>query len=150
MKPSHRPKMYTLQDIETARQEAFRLGLRGSALFCSLPIAEVQQCCNGIGAAWMPEASRILLNKRFPVLQTAAMIHDVRYSYGSGTDEDFHNANYELYENGKLLACEKFKWYNPVRYVVIYDARRLARVCDAFGRQAYFAALIRREGKALQ
>ena len=142
--------MYSIQDIKKAREEAFELGLKGSALFCSLPITDVQHCCNGIGAAWMPESSRKLLNKRFPVLQTAAMIHDVRYSHGLGTDQDFHQANEELYENGIILACNKFGWWNPVRYIVIYDARRLARVCNIFGRKAYYDAQIMREGKALQ
>ena len=142
--------MYSIQDIKRAREDAARLKLKGHELFCSLPITEVQHCCNGIGAAWMPTASRQLLNKRFAVLQIAAMIHDVRYSFGNGTDEDFHEANADFSTNGSMLACDKFPWWNPLRYVVIYDARRLAKVCDAFGHKAYYDAQIKREGKALQ
>lgn len=140
--------MYSIQDIKEARKKAAELELKGADLFCSLPITAVQHCCNGIGAAWMPAASRALLNKRFPVLQLAAMIHDVRYSYGTGTDEDFHNANRELYENGVILAKDHYGWWNPIRYVVILDARRLANVCDAFGRKAYFDAQIKQEGES--
>lgn len=132
--------MYSIEDIKKARQQAAELGLKGSLIFCSLPITAVQKCCNGIGAAWMSETSRKILNKRFPVLQTAAMIHDVRYQYGSGTDEDFHQANDELYENGCILAKAKYSWWEPLRYLVMYDAHRLAKVCDAFGRKAYYEA----------
>lgn len=136
---------YSIQDIKNARAQAERLGLRGSALFCSLPILTVREACNGIGADWMPAFARAILNKRFFVLQTAAMIHDVRYEFGDGTDEDFHDANIDFYENGCILAKAGFSWWDPMRYIVMYDARRLAKVCERFGRKAYDEAQAKRK-----
>lgn len=132
---------YTLKEIQDAKELAQELKLKGYELFCSLPDETLQKYCNGIGAEWMPAASRALLDKRFPVIKIAAMIHDIRFNFGDGTDEDFKEANNDLFENGWLLGCHYFPWHSPVRYLVWFDAKRLARVCQKFGRKAYNEAI---------
>lgn len=133
--------MYTLEQILDAREIAAEIPLLGCGRFCVLPIEQVLTICNGIGAEWMPEWSRKLLDKRYYVLRIPAMIHDVDYYFGTGTDTDFHLANAKFHENGKLMARNFYAWYNPIRYVVLNDARRLAKVCELFGRKAYDEAI---------
>lgn len=141
---------FTLQEIREARNIALDCHLKDSGYFCQLPIEEVQRICNGIGPEWMPEAARAILDRRHPSLKVPAMLHDVHYQYGTGTDEDFHAANHCLYKNGCIMAKEIYPWWNPVRYFVMHDAAKLANLCDLFGRKAYneaIASRIRKYGK---
>lgn len=137
--------VYTLEEIRKARDMATQLGLLGSGIFCLITEEEVQTICNGIGAAWMPEIARSLCDRRFDVMRIPAMIHDVQYEYGTGCTDDFKRANYNLYANGCIMAKHLYGWYNPLRYVVMNDARRLASICDVFGMKAYKEAIAHRK-----
>lgn len=141
--PSKMPR-YTELDIMNARKLAEELDLKGRDKFMTIPVQEAIEICNGIGAEWMPASFRALLDKMHPSIKVAAMIHDVRYQYGDGTDEDFKLANRELFENGWAIGKHNYGWYNPVRYCVWNDSRRLANICDKFGRKAYDMARLNR------
>lgn len=138
---------YTITEILSAREMAARLQLQGCGPFCTLPALEVQDICNGIGAEWMPASARALLDKRHPTIRIAAMIHDVHYFLGTGTDEDFKAANHNFYVNGCALAKYEYGWWNPTRYLVMWDAYKLANICEAFGRAAYDQAIEDRKSK---
>ena len=132
---------YTLDEIKQAQDTAIQLGMIGCGVFCLIKPEEAQKACNGIGASWMPESARKICDKRYKDLQIPAMIHDVQYEYGTGTDEDFRNANYNLYVNGCIMAKSRYGWYNPLRYLVMHDAKKLAGICDLFGKVAYEEAV---------
>ena len=136
---------YTIEEIKEAQELAAELHLYGCGHFCTLHPEHVRNICNGIGPEWMMEPARVLLDKRHPTMKIPAMIHDVQYTYGTGTDDDFHAANHNLYLNGVIMAKQQYAWYNPVRYLVINDARKLANICDMFGKKAYREAIASRE-----
>ena len=135
---------FTIEEIKEAQEYAKKLQLRGFIFFCSKDPKELQAICNGTGADWMPEKIRKLLDKRHPTLVVPVMIHDVEYWYGIGTTTDFHLANEHLYENGCLVAKDKYWCINPRRYVVMWDAYKLYQTCELFGRKAYDEAVANR------
>lgn len=132
---------YSIEEIVQAQETAKRLKLTGWKRFCAIDPITLAKVCNGVGPEWLGKLPRDLLTWRFGRLAVAAMLHDVAYEYGTGTDEDFKNANIDLKENGYLIAKDKFAWYDPRRYLVMRDAGRIAAVCQAFGRKAYDEAI---------
>ena len=135
---------FSLKEIVAAQEYAKKLQLHGYLRFCCVDPEKLQSICNGTGAEWMPAALRYLLDKRHPTLQVPVMIHDVDYWYGIGLDEDFRLANEYLYENGCMVAKDKYLWINPRRYLVMWDAAKLSKVCAQFGRKAYDEAIAAR------
>lgn len=127
-------------DVLEARRVATDAGLEGAEVLM-LPPNVVAAMCNGIGPEWMPEWARSFLDSRHPTMQVPAMIHDMQYSLADGSEEMFHAANAMLKENGKRMAKYRYGWWNPLRYVAVRDACRLAAVCEAFGRSAYDQAV---------
>ena len=132
---------YTLEELTEARKLAEKLQLRGCWDFCGRPIEEVQKACNGIGPECFTDSVRKLLDARHDTLKIAAMIHDVQYTYGKGTWDDFKQANANLYYNGCELAKYRYSWYNPLRLVVMHDAGKLANICEVFGWKSYLQAI---------
>lgn len=136
--------MYSTDEILDAMSLSSELKLQGYGMFCSLPAGKARQICNGVGPEWLPARYREILDKRYYILRVAAMIHDVEYYLGTGTDEDFHAANDALRINGIALAKHYYPWWSLMRYLVMHDAHVLAKVCDKFGRKAYNEAIMDR------
>lgn len=67
-------------------------------------------CYNGMGAAWMPDFSRKVLDWLFDVLEEAVRIHDVDFTYAI-TEEEFHQANKRLKKNSRHLVKVKIPWW---------------------------------------
>lgn len=132
---------YSIEDLDRARDTAHMAGLEGAEVLHRLSDARILEACNGIGPEWMPAWARELLDRRFPVMQVPAMLHDLHYTLADGSDEAFHEANRMLGENGRRMARHLYGWWNPIRYLVMRDAGRLAAVCEAFGRTAYSQAV---------
>lgn len=132
---------YSIADLDRARETALAAGLEGAEALHTLPDEVILAACNGIGPEWMPAWARELLDRRFPSMQVPAMLHDLHYTLADGSDEAFHEANRMLGENGRRMARHLYGWWNPVRYLVMRDAGRLAAVCEAFGKTAYLQAV---------
>ena len=131
----------TDKDIIAMRDLASRLNLVGKdRLFDNSPelIAKV---CNGIGPEWFPAAIRAAIDRLHPSLKVVAMIHDLDYYFGDGTTEDFNKANSAFAANGIVVADDRYKWYDPRRYLARRSARKFAALCAVGGRVAYNKAI---------
>ena len=96
--------------IATARAA----GLEGTALLDRAP-AEIAAEYNGIGPEFLPDEIRDEVTRFLALFEPAALIHDLRYSAGSGTREDFEVANMEFHGNCLKLARAKYPWWRPLR-----------------------------------
>lgn len=117
--------------------KALELGLE----MRQLPANEVRRIYNGVGAEWMSDELRAMLDKISKTLLPAVLVHDMDYAYGTGTYIDFAEANIRLATNGRICADAEYRWYNPMRYIVRRQAKIFAKLCDtSFGLLAYYAA----------
>ena len=73
-------------------------------------------CYNGMGAEWMSETSREILDFLFSVLDDAVRIHDVDYCYATKTQYFWHKANENMRDNMILLAKREIPWYRWFKY----------------------------------
>lgn len=89
--------MYSDAEIREKQQLARAAGLNGAELLDD--VEAVKRDCNGIGAAWMPDATREWISTANPSLVVVADIHDRRYSEG-GTEADRQAADAEFRANG--------------------------------------------------
>ena len=120
--------------------ECRRYRLSGFEFLETLTLAEITYAYNGIGPEWLHPILRNAVDHLAADLRPAALIHDVRYTYGDGSREWFDRANDELEVNGISLANQKFRWYNPMRYITRARARTYAALCRTFGWEAYCIA----------
>lgn len=126
--------MYTDDEIRQKQQLARAAGLGGAEL---LNDAEaVRRDCNGIGAAWMPDATREWISTANPSLVVVADIHDRRYSEG-GTEKDRQAADAEFRANGLKMAKYVYSWYDPRRYWVMWQVRKFSALLAGFGALAF-------------
>lgn len=126
--------MYTDTEISQKQQLAAAAGLSGAEL---LDDAEaVKRDCNGIGAAWMPDATREWISSANPSLVVVADIHDRRYSEG-GTEADRQAADAEFRANGMKMAKYVYRVYDPRRYWVMWQVRKFAALLASFGALAF-------------
>jgi hypothetical protein len=68
------------------------------------------ECYNGMGAEWMPNWSRELLDWLFDVLEMAVRIHDVDFTYGK-TEQDYYDANNRMKKNMLVLVKFLIPWW---------------------------------------
>lgn len=73
--------------------------LDGCPQLSQMPVEEVADAYNGIGAEWMPARIRERITTDYSDLEPAAMIHDVDYRTAGGTMAEFHVANFRLRAN---------------------------------------------------
>ena len=126
--------MYSDAEIREKQQLAREAGLSGAEL---LDDAEaVQSDCNGIGAAWMPDATREWISTANPSLVVVADIHDRRYSEG-GSEADRQAADAEFRANGMKMAKYVYSWCDPRRYWVMWQVRKFAALLASFGALAF-------------
>ena len=126
-------------------QQAVRLKLAGYELLLQHTVPEILQAFNGIGPESFPSWLRNSIDRTNPTLIVASLIHDLRYTYGTGSRIDFLQANADLEINGCILADDNYGWYNPARYLVKFKAREFRKACDKFGWSAYVSAIEIRE-----
>ena len=132
-------------DWEQKAKLAEKLGLGSASLLKHLPAKELDYICNGIGPEWFPKLLRDAVTKLHKSLEIAADIHDLRYWNGTGTDDDFQDANKEFRANGLKLADHYYGWYDPRRYLARRSARNFYHLLELGGRIAYNKAIAERE-----
>lgn len=126
--------MYTDDEIREKQQLARAAGLGGAELLDDA--VAVRRDCNGIGAAWMPDATREWISTANPSLVVVADIHDRRYSEG-GTEKDRQAADAEFRANGMKMAKYVYRFYDPRRYWVMWQVRKFAALLAGFGALAF-------------
>lgn len=126
--------MYSDAEIRQKQQLSRAAGLSGAELLGDM--TAVRRDCNGIGAAWMPDATREWISTANPSLVVAADIHDRRYSEG-GTEKDRQAADAEFRSNGMKIAKYVYSWYDPRRYWVMWQVRKFSALLAGFGALAF-------------
>ena len=114
-----------------------RYNLAGLDFLLAHTIDELVVAYNGLGPAWFHPLLRKAIDHLAPDLRPIALIHDARFTYGDGTREWFDRANDELEANGLSIADQKYRWYNPMRYITRFRARTYAAVCRLVGWSAF-------------
>ncbi len=126
--------MYTDDEIFQKRLDARAAGLSGAELLDDTEA--VRRDCNGIGAAWMPDATREWISTANPSLVVVADIHDRRYSEG-GTEADRQAADAEFRANGMKMAKYVYSWYDPRRVWVMWQVKKFSALLASFGALAF-------------
>ena len=126
--------MYTDDEIRGKQLLARAAGLSGAELLDDA--AAVKRDCNGIGAAWMPNATREWISTANPSLVVVADIHDRRYSIG-GTEADREAADAEFRANGMKMARYVYSWYDPRRVWVMWQVWKFSALLAGGGALAF-------------
>lgn len=132
---------YTAAEIEELIATARAAGLEGAELLNGDPEA-IALVYNGIGPEEWPEEWRRAITRCFDLFQPAALIHDLRFTYASGTRRDFNFANVEFHNNCLKLARYEIPWWRVLRRFIA-DGSALAfyeAVSSQFGWDAYVKA----------
>ncbi len=111
----------------------------------NIPPSEAIRIYNGVGPEFLNSDLRKVLDKISKELLPAVMIHDVDFTYGDGTLEDFHRANLSLKMNGIKCANFVYPWYHYKRYLIRAQAKAYAKLCDTIGLPAYEGAIKTRQ-----
>ena len=132
---------YTAKDIEALIATARAANLEGVELLNGDP-ESIALVYNGIGPEEWPEEWRKAITRCFDIFQPAALIHDLRFTYASGTRRDFNFANVEFHNNCLKLARYSIPWWRVLRRFLA-DGSALAfyeAVSSQFGWDAYVKA----------
>lgn len=121
-----------IKELNNLRRESQRLWLHGWWL-----LMETDNClreCNGTGAEWMPQWIRTFLDFILQLFAPAVAIHDMRYFKNDG---DRHKWDDEFEMNCRMLARDKYSWYNPCLYLAYFTAHRLRSLLTISGEIAW-------------
>ena len=132
---------YTAAEIEELIATARAANLEGVELLNGDP-ESIALKYNGIGPEEWPEEWRRAITRCFDIFQPAALIHDLRFTYASGTRRDFNFANVEFHNNCLKLARYSIPWWRVLRRFLA-DGSALAfyeAVSSPFGWNAYVKA----------
>ena len=132
---------FTAAEIEELIATARDAKLEGVELLNGDPEA-IALVYNGIGPEEWPEEWRRAITRCFDLFQPAALIHDLRFTYASGTRRDFNFANIEFHNNCLKLARFSIPWWRVLRRFLA-DGSALAfyeAVSSQFGWDAYVKA----------
>ena len=132
---------YTAAEIEELIATARAANLEGVELLNGDPESSALKY-NGIGPEEWPEEWRRAITRCFDIFQPAALIHDLRFTYASGTRRDFNFANVEFHNNCLKLARHSIPWWRVLRRFLA-DGSALAfyeAVSSPFGWNAYVKA----------
>ena len=127
---------YTTEKIEELRRKAEEYDLEGRQILDLLDNTALTATANGIGADWMPDWSRALINGLHPSLEAAALIHDVEYHAG-GSAEDRAAADSRFRTNCLKSAEAAYPWWDIRRYFARESGRRFYRLLRTFGSWAW-------------
>lgn len=122
--------------IHRLRERAVRASLLSAEKLAEYTDAQLAEIYNGCGPAWMPALGRALLTRTLRWFEPAFLIHDVEFEQG-GPWEDFVLSNARLGSNCARLARLKCPWWNPRRYLLLWQARRIRQACEDFGWSAW-------------
>lgn len=129
--------MYSLEEVAALRRKCHKLQLEKADILDGYMDEELQLICNGIGPDAFPFILRKSVTTIHPTLEPVAFIHDVEFWESDGTKESFTAANDRFKTNGYICAKAEYGWYNPMRYLVMNNARRLGNWCQLFGWDGY-------------
>lgn len=95
--------MPTPEEAKIRCAEVHRLGLSVPPIFNEISDAVLGANINGIGPDAFPHWLRSMTTGLFRVFLPAADVHDIEYTYGDGTREQWHEANRRF--KGNCEAC---------------------------------------------
>lgn len=140
----------TAANLPNYVDKAIALRLSGYQLLLNHTTEQILECANGIGPQAFPSKLRNIIDRLNPTVLIASIIHDLRFTYGTGDRSDFLQANADLETNSWILAEDFYGWYNPLRYWVKFKAHEFRKACDKFGWSAYQAAIeLRKQNPAM-
>ena len=139
--------MADIDEIRRLRRACEDMELENREILAKYTDEELAAIYNGIGPEAFPAWLRAALDALHPSLQPVALIHDTEWHESDGGVAGFDMSNDRFRRNGCKVACERFGWWRPRRYKVLWDAVKFARICQRFGWSAWRAPCeARREG----
>lgn len=128
---------YRTDEIILLKKLANDMKLEGAEILDKYALSELQNIANGIGSESMPGWTRDVVSELYPTLEPVALIHDVEWSGETKTKEHFKETNKRFKKNGYKAAVYCRYWFDPRRYLVMYNAKRFATICQLLGWKAY-------------
>lgn len=125
--------MNRLKAIKNLKAQAKRLQLENHELISKYKMWELSSIYNGIGTNSFPEWLRNCISALHPSLEVVALIHDIEWHESDQSKKKFAESNDRFKRNGYKVAKTHYNWYNPLRYIVMNQARRFGNVCHLFG-----------------
>ena len=119
--------------VRHLREQCEKYQLENRGILAKFTDAELAKIYNGMGPEAFPDWMRKALDALHPSLKCVVLIHDVENELSDGTEEGFWASNDRFRHNGVKVAKIEYKWYNPRRYLVMFDAAKYAAVCQLFG-----------------
>ena len=129
--------MNRLKEIRELKRTAEEFQLENREIIGKYTMAELCSIYNGIGPGSFPDWLRNVISMLHPSLAVVAFVHDVEWHESDGSREKFTESNGRFKRNGYLVAKAKYGWYNPLRYIVMNQARRFGNTCELFGWEAW-------------
>ena len=129
--------MNRLKEIKELKRRADEFQLENREILGKYTMTELASIYNGIGPDAFPEWLRNTISALHPSLAVVAFVHDVEWHESEGSKEKFAASNDRFKRNGYAVAKAEYGWYNPLRYVVMNQARRFGNVCQLFGWSAW-------------
>ena len=129
--------MNRLKEIKELKRQAEEFQLENREILGKYTMTELASIYNGIGPDAFPEWLRNAISALHPSLAVVAFVHDVEWHESDGSKEKFAESNDRFKRNGYAVAKAEYGWYNPLRYVVMNQARRFGNVCQLFGWSAW-------------
>jgi hypothetical protein len=95
---------------------------------------QIQQCCNGMGAEWMGEDIREILDKVFDEFEDCVDVHDVDYC----CKEKKEVADKRFLSNMRKACWYEIPWYRPLKFARFLGwSRALYLAVHLHGDKAY-------------
>ena len=125
--------MNRFKEIRELKCRADKFQLENREIVGKYPIAKLASIYNGIGPGAFPDWLRDVITELHPSLAVVAFIHDVEWYESDRSKEKFAESNNRFKTNGYKVARAEYGWYNPLRYIVMNQARRFGELCQLFG-----------------
>ena len=129
--------MNRLKEIKELKALAEKLQLENREIIRKYNMRELCSIYNGIGPDSFPEWLRGLVSALHPSLAVAAFIHDIEWHESDRSKEKFTESNDRFKRNGYTAAKANYAWWNPLRCIVMNQARRFGNYCQRFGWTAW-------------
>ena len=137
--------MSNLEAIKDLITMAEKLQLENWEITSRYTLPEIAAIYNGIGPEAFPGWLRNAISALHPSLAVVALIHDLEWHESDFSFASFSASNQCFKRNGYKAASGLFPWYNPRRYLVMYEARRFGNLCQSFGWKAWCDAGLARK-----
>lgn len=130
------------------RAICIKYGLEGAEILEKYSDDQLAMIYNGIGPDSFPDWLVDIIDCLNPYLAPPAMIHDVEWIESDGKMSSFSASNRRFLANGHKMAKVTYRWYNPKRYIMMFNASTMAATCEAFGWPIWMKLNHRRFGDA--